>query len=271
VELLDENALNIYADGSSLARPRRGGIGFRFVWVGDDGREALHDSDLPGYRQATNNQMEIKAAIEALREAVAKWSPVNLSDFKKIVIYSDSDYLVSGHRAALFQWPLDDWMTAPGTPVENADLWRELLSAAHNTGKRVDFKWIPGKSSSHAKAVDRLAKASARGHLNEPLRPIRVRRSRSRNQVDLGSVVMEGQTMTIYIRTDEWMPVQRCFRYRYEVTSEDSPYHCLVDNLFSAASIMLSAGHEYEVRVNDEPGNPRVVEVLREVEAGAGE
>jgi ribonuclease HI len=214
MEQLDDDALNIYTDGSSYQRPRRGGIGFRFIWTDDAGHEAVADSDLPGYREATNNQMEIKAAVEALREAVSRRSPIHLSRFRKIVIYSDSDYLVSNYSNALFRWQRDDWMTASGKPVENAELWQELLKATHNTGKRVDFKWIPGKKGVHAKAVDKLAKLSAKGHLNEPLIRGRVRRSKIPNQVEVGSVGMDGQTMTVYVRAEKRMSVQRCYRYR---------------------------------------------------------
>jgi hypothetical protein len=155
-------------------------------------------------------------------------------------------------------------MTAEGRPVENADLWLELLKAVHHTAKRVDFSWIPGKKSPHAKAVDQLAKASANGYLNPPLSPTRVRRSRAPGQVSVGSVPMEGQTMRIYIRTDRLLGVQRLYKYRYEVRSP-GPHFGLVDDLVSDRSILLSAGHEYEVRVNEDQGDPRIVEVIREV------
>jgi ribonuclease HI len=92
VEQLDDDALNIYTDGSSYSHPRRGGLGFRFVWTGADGHEAIHDSDLTGYGEATNNQMELLAAVEGLREAVSPRSPVQLAAFRKIVVYSDSTY-----------------------------------------------------------------------------------------------------------------------------------------------------------------------------------
>ena len=121
-----------------------------------------------------------------------------------------------------------------------------------------------GKKGTHPKAVDKLAKRSALGHLNGPLSPTRVRRRRSPHQVAKGSVPIEGQTMRIYVRADKLMPVQQCFRYRYEV-SDDGPLNGLVDDLFSDRSIMLSAGHEYLVRVNDDPGHPQVVEVIQEI------
>jgi hypothetical protein len=48
---------------------------------------------------------------------------------------------------------------------------------------------------------------------------------------------------------------------------DDGPLDGLVDDLFSDQSIMLSAGHEYLVRVNDDPGHPQVVEVIEEITA----
>ncbi len=52
---LDENALNIYTDGSSFQTPRRGGVGVRFVSVDDQGEEQTIDWSPPGFRSATNN------------------------------------------------------------------------------------------------------------------------------------------------------------------------------------------------------------------------
>src|SRR5674476_981925 len=67
--MLAENALNIYTDGSSFSSPRTGGIGMRLVLVDTCGRERVHDFCPPGYKGATNNQMELKACIMALSEA----------------------------------------------------------------------------------------------------------------------------------------------------------------------------------------------------------
>jgi len=254
---LEDDALGVYADGSSRSHPRRGGVGFRFVWTGEDGHEVTYDSDCVGYREATNNQMELRAVTEALREAVARWSPVNVSDFRKIVVFSDSTYLVNGYESARSRWPANRWMTADGRPVENADLWQELLKAIRHTGKRVDLMWISGKKSRHAKAVDKLAKGSADGYLNPPLSPTRVRRKRGPSQVTIGSVPMEGQTMRIYVRTDRLLTVQRLYKYRYEVRSP-GPLFGRVDDLVSERSILHSAGHEYEVRVNEDQANPRI-------------
>jgi ribonuclease HI len=56
---LDEEALNIFTDGSSYSTPRRGGIGFRLVFVDISGDEQVENHQPPGYRGATNQQMEL--------------------------------------------------------------------------------------------------------------------------------------------------------------------------------------------------------------------
>jgi YD repeat-containing protein len=67
VEYHDDNALVIYTDGSSLQRPRRGGYAYRLVTVDETGEEMTYDYHEPGYLQATNNEMELVACIEALK------------------------------------------------------------------------------------------------------------------------------------------------------------------------------------------------------------
>lgn len=64
-----ENALNIYTDGSCYSGPRRGGIGIIFITIDEAGNEVVEEIELPGYQQATNNQMELMACIKALERA----------------------------------------------------------------------------------------------------------------------------------------------------------------------------------------------------------
>lgn len=163
MEYLDDEALNIYTDGSSLPRPRRGGIGIVFVSVDDDGNEQLDDYPMPGYPGGTNQEMELQAPIQALAALVRGQAPVGPSRFRKIVIWTDSQYLTENIHAALYIWPSNDWMTRNGTPVVNARLWQELTRLIYRTYRRVDFNWVKGhKHSRYNKRADKLAKQSAR-------------------------------------------------------------------------------------------------------------
>jgi ribonuclease HI len=266
VEYLDETALNIYTDGSSYSHPRRGGVGIRFVTVDDSGEEQVFDYTPVGYSGATNQQMEIQACIEALVVATSKNSPVAAANYRKVVIYTDSMYVVDNFDRAKFDWSKTKWTTRSGTPVANAQLWKELIKMVQRVGKRVEIKWVKGhKRSTHNRAVDKLAKQSAGQPSGRRVSNVKVRRKKSPRSVEVGSVEMRGQRATIRVITDEYLRVQRRYKYKYEVMSKASPYYQNVDIVYSGLDVPLSAGHTYYVGFNDNTKNPRIEKLYREV------
>jgi ribonuclease HI len=263
---LRDNALNIFTDGSSLPHPRRGGIGIRFVTTDAAGDEVIDEHCLPGYASATNNQMEVMACIKALE--MARDCPM-LEGVNEVWVYTDSMYVTDNVLNAMFAWPKSRWMNRSGRPIENAELWKELVQAIKKVPLKVRFQWIKGHSkNAHNKAVDKLAKQSARGVLNKTLRIATVRRKRTDNSVQVDSVKMEGQTMSVRIITDTYMKTQKLYKYMYQVLAESSRYYGNSDYIYS--EIVLRAGHHYEIRVNDTPDNPRIVEVLNELDRISG-
>jgi ribonuclease HI len=256
-----ENALNIYTDGSSRSSPRAGGIGIRFVIINSAGEDQIQDFDFEGYKDATNNQMEIHACNVALKEAMKLDFPPNVS---KVVIYSDSLYVVENYKKAMFEWPKTRWFTRYGRPVLNANLWKELLRCIKNIRMPVEIKWVKGHSiSEHNKAADRLARSSSKKPYNKPLSHVNVRRKNTDKKVDIGSVDMNGQRITIRIITSEHLSIQKLWKYRYEVVSQRSQYRGNVDFVFS--DNFLSTGHTYYVKVNSVTNNPRIEKVFREI------
>src|SRR5271166_4538800 len=176
-DIIDETAVNVFTDGSSYSHPRRGGLGMIFVVVDENGDEVLHEHSPPGYSSATNNQMELKACAEALGFLTSKYSPIDLSQFSKIVINTDSRYVVNNFGRAKFEWRKTRWHTRDGAPVANAQIWKELVRIVTKLLQRVEIRWIKGhKSSDHNKTADRMAKLSAKGHLRAPLTTVSVRR-----------------------------------------------------------------------------------------------
>ncbi len=146
----------------------------------------------------------------------------------------------------------------------------DLVREVKNAPRRVDFKWVKGHGTNkHNKAVDKLAKQSANGFLNEPLTVQSVRRKFSDESVDIGSVRMEGQELDIRIVTDKRMREQKVWRYKYEVLPSDSPYAGKVDIIFSEH--LLRAHHSYHVRVCDNQNNPEIVDVIEEIEQSTDE
>jgi ribonuclease HI len=141
---MDENTLEIYTDGSSLSNPRTGGIGIRYLYIGSDGNEKIEDLDnLLGFKNATNNQMELQACVVALEKAkkIKEFNRIN-----KIVIYSDSKYVVDNYPLALFHWQKTKWITSAGNPVLNANIWKDLIKEVRKVGKPVRFIWVKGHS-----------------------------------------------------------------------------------------------------------------------------
>lgn len=265
-EVRDERDLNIYTDGSSYSGPRRGGLGILYVTVDENGEEVVDEYPLPGYVGATNQQMELRAAIDALLALVTRRAPVSAASCRRIVIWTDSTYLVDGFQSALFTWPTTGWMTRDGNPVANAQLWKELSRTARRTGKRVEIRWVKGhNSSAYNKAADKAAKRSAARQTGQHISHVKVRRKTSKNSVDVGSVGMHGQRLTIRVISDEFLRVQKLNKYRFEVLSRASPYFGKVDFIYSEADVYLSAGHTYHVRVNADARAPRVVKIFREV------
>lgn len=88
-----------------------------------------------GERVTTNNRMELTAAIEALAA---------LKGRRKVVLHTDSKYLLEGISSWLPRWKERGWKTAARKPVLNQDLWEKLdaLAAGHD----VKWKWVKGHS-----------------------------------------------------------------------------------------------------------------------------
>src|SRR5437762_2689212 len=100
IDNIDETAINVYTDGSSYSHPRAGGMGIRIVTTDEAGNEVIHDEQPLGHQGATNQQMELKACIEALQLLSGRRSPVDTAQFSKIIINTDSLYVVDNFTAA---------------------------------------------------------------------------------------------------------------------------------------------------------------------------
>ena len=262
LRMIHEDALNIYTDGSSYSGPRTGGIGIRFITIDDAGDEAVVDFPVPGYKNATNNSMELYACVVALQKASGH---PKISHLNRICIFTDSRYVVDNYKKAIFQWSTHKWLRKSGAPVLNADLWKKLVREIKKASRKVEFTWVKGHSKNpHNKAVDKLAKQSAKNAINDPMSIITVRRKQTKKSVDPGSIEMRGQRLAIKIITSEYLRIHKLNKYKYEVLSKGSKYFGNVDLIYSTHD--MRAGHHYEITVNRNTSNPRVLNVLRELE-----
>jgi len=221
---LDENALNIFTDGSSFSNPRKGGVGVRFITIDDNGNEKVYDYTPLGYKGATNNQMELKAAIDALTLLMSRNPPVSIVGFSRIVIHTDSMYVSGNISNATYNWSKNGWCNRDGRAILNAELWKELIRLMLKMSKlrvRVEFKWVKAhKISIHNKAVDKLAKMSAKTVSRRHLSVVDVRRKKSHKATAIGSVKPKNQKITVRIIEDALLTLHKLYRYRYEVISK---------------------------------------------------
>jgi ribonuclease HI len=260
MEALRDNALSIFTDGSQLSNPRRGGCAFILVCTAEDGSHEVHERCVRGNKGATNQEMELKAAVEALKLVLGRHSPVDLRRFERITVYTDSQYLAEGADRAAYRWSRQKWTRRGGAPLVNTELWQELLRLRNRRRVPVYFEWRKGKSSEFTRRVDRLAKESARGPLDPPITFRSVGHAQSDQPVDQGSVVPTGQILEIRIVEKMFHRLQRRWRFKYEVLS-DGPDIGKKDFVYGREH--LSRGATYTVRLNDDPDFPQIVEVLR--------
>jgi ribonuclease HI len=119
--------VDIYTDGGCDPNPGPGGWGAVLLY-------GPNTKEISGAEPATtNNRMELTAAIEALR-FLKRRCEVNL--------YTDSQYLRRGIAEWLAVWRIQGWRRADGRPIENLDLWQELLPQTER--HRVEWHWVKG-------------------------------------------------------------------------------------------------------------------------------
>jgi ribonuclease HI len=267
MERHDDNALIIYTDGSCKANPRRGGFAFILLTEDEAGEERLLEYNPPGSLGATNNEMELTAAIEALRLVTGQNSPVPRDSFAKIVVYADSLTVVDGIHSAESDWPRRDWLTRANEPVLNPDLWQELVRLKRRAGW-VEFRHVKAhKTNAYNRRADKLAKEAADLAKRARLAPKMVTRKRSPRQTEPRVVPMSGQTETIRILVVRAIRGQPHHAYKYEVVREESPDFQSVDDAFALNErAAMRRAHIYEVRFAEGDRGRWIEEVLREIE-----
>ncbi len=111
----DPDEVLLVPDGAVSGNPGPGGWAVVLV-------KGAHRRELSGGETlTTNNRMELRAVIEGLRA---------LTRPCRVRVQSDSAYVVNAHRQGwLRTWQRNGWRTSARKPVENQDLWQELLTA----------------------------------------------------------------------------------------------------------------------------------------------
>lgn len=116
------NQVNIYTDGGCSGNP---GIGAWAFYV-----EEYEVEESANELHTTNNKMEMKAAINALKWAVA-------NNITEVHIFTDSQYVQKGITEWIHTWKKNNWKNSAKKLVKNQDLWQAL----DDMTTRIDVHW----------------------------------------------------------------------------------------------------------------------------------
>jgi ribonuclease HI len=117
----------IHTDGACSGNPGPGGWGVVMDFKG------LRKELSGGAKLTTNNQMEIVAAVEALKA---------LTRACTVEMHVDSQYVKDGITKWIFNWKRNGWKTADKKPVKNTDLWQALDDAIQR--HTISWHWVKG-------------------------------------------------------------------------------------------------------------------------------
>ena len=140
--------VEIFTDGACSGNPGPGGYG---VILRSNGQTKQLSA---GFRQTTNNRMELRAVIEGLQA---------LKEKCEVTVYSDSKYIVDAvEKGWARRWRANNWFRNKKERALNIDLWTRLLDLIDQ--HKVRFTWVKGHAGHPENELcDQLAVAAASG------------------------------------------------------------------------------------------------------------
>ena len=140
------------ADGSALGNPGPAG----WAWYIDDSRWRCG-----GWKRGTNNQGELTAVLDLLRQTAHVPEPLH--------ILCDSQYVINSVTKWMAGWKRKGWKKADGKPVLNVEVMKALDAAMQ--GRQVTFEWVKGHAGHELnEKADVLANGAANAHASKQLR-----------------------------------------------------------------------------------------------------
>ncbi|MBW2107492.1 MAG: ribonuclease HI [Deltaproteobacteria bacterium] len=138
--------VTLYTDGACSGNPGPGGYG-AILEYGKTTKELS-----AGFRNTTNNRMELMAVIAGLSA---------LKEPCKVTVVSDSRYVVDAIEKGWVQrWQKNNWMRNKRQKALNVDLWKRLMALMKRHD--VSFTWVRGHNRHpQNERCDRLAVAAA--------------------------------------------------------------------------------------------------------------
>lgn len=138
---MNKTKVSIFTDGACAGNPGPGGWGALLI-CGQKQQEIYG-----GKIETTNNQMELQAAIEALRY---------LNKSCIIDLYTDSRYVQLGVTEWMDGWKRKNWRKSDNKPIKNLDLWQDLDQEVKR--HEINWHWVKGHADNQGNIIaDQLA------------------------------------------------------------------------------------------------------------------
>lgn len=135
--------VEIYTDGACSNNPGKGGWAAILIY---NGHEKVISGGEP---DTTNNRMELKSIIEALK---------TLKEKCEVTVYSDSAYAINPFlKNWIYDWIKNNWKNSDKNEIKNVDLWKLLLEQVNS--HIVKFVKVKGHSDNEFNnRCDKLAR-----------------------------------------------------------------------------------------------------------------
>ncbi len=129
LRVLKMKQITIYTDGACSGNPGPGGWGAVLIYK--ENIKEIYGNEA----ETTNQRMELKAIIEALKTLKVKdW---------EVIIHSDSAYVVNAFKQRwLENWQKNGWRNSKKEAVANQDLWKQLLALCQKN--RIKMEKVKG-------------------------------------------------------------------------------------------------------------------------------
>lgn len=216
-----------------------------------------------GYESTTNNRMEMKALIYAL-----KWVKKNASELKKkeiteVEIWSDSDYTLQRYKHGEILRS-NNWIGNNGIHVKNINLVKEIISLKNSVKFSCKPQWIKNKSTEIARNVDRLAKeASRKAILKKDTDFIKPKVSKTSVSGPTHQFDAKGQEIIIKIFEHGLVANRKnsAYKIKFEISENGK-----IEKYFAYASnkieSLLHRGHYYKALFNNSNKNAIIESVV---------
>jgi ribonuclease HI len=138
--------VQIFTDGACSGNPGPGGYGVILKY------NSKEKTISKGYKNTTNNRMELRAVIAGLSA---------LKEKCKVEVYSDSKYIVDAvNNGWAAKWKKNGWKRNKKERALNPDLWDKLLQLLEK--HEIDFIWVKGHAGhDENERCDKMAVAAA--------------------------------------------------------------------------------------------------------------